>query len=71
MSMWPLQAPLDPLPQGMDIPLPTDGATPVGCAEVAGDAYLYLVEHRDRKTGGHPAAAVAKFKTFSHEPIFL
>ena len=53
MNTWPLNAPLGLLPQGMDIPLPTEDTTPVRYAEIVGDAYLAFVSIEDRKKGGY------------------
>ena len=53
MNTWPLNATLGLLPQGMDIPLPTDNTTPVEYAEIVGEAYLAFAALQDRKGGGH------------------
>ena len=60
---WPFKMPLGLVPPGMDVPLPTEGTTPVGYAEVLGETYLAFAGQDQRKNVGHylTPAGIANF----------
>ena len=54
---------LGAIPQGLDVPMPAKGSTPVDYAEALGEAYLSFAKHRHRKNVGHylTPASIARF----------
>ena len=63
LSDWALTMPLGVVPQGMNVPLPVEGTTPVEFAELLGESYLAFVRQEERKNVGHyqTPAGIAKF----------
>ena len=51
------------VPQGMNVPLPVEGTTPVEFAELLGESYLAFARQEERKNVGHyqTPAGIAKF----------
>ena len=60
---WPFKMPLGVVPQGMNVPLPVEGTTPVEFAELLGESYLAFARQDQRKNVGHylTPAGVANF----------
>ena len=59
----PLTMSLGAIPQGLDVPMPAKGSTPVDYAGDLGEAYLSFAKHRHRKNVGHylTPASIARF----------
>ena len=58
-----LKTPPGALPEGLIVPIPKSGCTPVEYAEAIGDAYVSSSKRNYRKSGGHyiTPVTVARF----------